>query len=504
LSADPAAARDGRRGTVPAGRIVLGLVAALLLLRLATLGAYPLMDTSEARYGEIARVMLESGDWVTPQETQGTPFWAKPPLSTWLSAASMRIFGVDEFALRLPALLCALLVLALGHAWANALPASGAAARSARGLLAVGLLATSAGFFVAAGTVMTDPSLALCSTAMLASFHLTALHGSRALAWRYGFFVAAGLGMLAKGPVILLYAGAPIGLWTVWNGRWRAVWQALPWFSGTLLAALICVPWYALAEARTPGFLAYFLVGEHFNRFLVPGWSGDRYGTAHAEPLGTIWLYLAGALGGNAALLLAAPLRAPGEGGSAVRLGAARRLLVLAALLPVLFFSFAGNIIWTYVLPVLAPLAVLGADLLAERYAARRAWRLAILGTLGANAIVVAALYLAWVPRHVGEHSSAALLANWPGPGPGGADALVYVGRKAPASLRFYSRGLAHSAPDLDAALAGLGPGQRRYLAVPEGSAAQEMQRIGALEPPLAAERIAANRDLVLLRVMPH
>ena len=56
--------------------------------RLATLGAYPLLDPTESRYAEIARKMLETGAWLMPQVDYGVPFWGKPPLSTWLSAAA--------------------------------------------------------------------------------------------------------------------------------------------------------------------------------------------------------------------------------------------------------------------------------------------------------------------------------------------------------------------------------------------------------------------------------
>ena len=52
------------------------------------------------------------------------------------------------------------------------------------------------------------------------------------------------------------------------------------------------LPWYLLAERKTPGFLDYFLVGEHWRRFTVPGWDGDRYGNAHLEPRGMIWAFL--------------------------------------------------------------------------------------------------------------------------------------------------------------------------------------------------------------------
>ena len=55
------------------------------------------MDKTEARYGEIARLMAETGEWVVLQIDYGVPFWAKPPLSTWASALSIRLFGTHIF-----------------------------------------------------------------------------------------------------------------------------------------------------------------------------------------------------------------------------------------------------------------------------------------------------------------------------------------------------------------------------------------------------------------------
>ena len=56
---------------------------ALVILRMLFNAVLPLMDKTEARYGEIARIMSETGNWITPQIDYGIPFWAKPPLSTW-------------------------------------------------------------------------------------------------------------------------------------------------------------------------------------------------------------------------------------------------------------------------------------------------------------------------------------------------------------------------------------------------------------------------------------
>ena len=77
----------------------------LIFLRLSMGGITPLTETTEARYGEIARKMLEVGNWVNLLNTYNSPFWAKPPLYAWLSASSMYLFGINEFAARLPSLI---------------------------------------------------------------------------------------------------------------------------------------------------------------------------------------------------------------------------------------------------------------------------------------------------------------------------------------------------------------------------------------------------------------
>ena len=54
--------------------------------------------------------MSETGNWIVPQIDYGVPFWAKPPMSTWLSAMSISIFGENEFFVRLPSLVLSLLM----------------------------------------------------------------------------------------------------------------------------------------------------------------------------------------------------------------------------------------------------------------------------------------------------------------------------------------------------------------------------------------------------------
>ena len=87
-------------------------------------------------------------------------------------------------------------------------------------------------------------------------------------------FCRVGIGLMSKGPLALVLTGFPITLWTVWNREWKNVWNSLPWIKGALLMLALSLPWYLLAERQTPGFLHYFIVGEHFQRFTVKGWQG--------------------------------------------------------------------------------------------------------------------------------------------------------------------------------------------------------------------------------------
>ena len=266
-------------------RGLLLLLVAIVALRLATLGAYPLLDPTESRYAEIARKMLETGDWLVPQVDYGVPFWGKPPLSTWLSAIAMAVFGVNEFAARLPSFLlmsgCGILVYRLAALRAGA----DAALWALTAFAATGLV------FISAGAVMTDPALAFATTLSMAGFWIAVDgHESMRRTAGYAFFLGLAAGLLAKGPVAVVLTMLPVGAWTLWTGQWRVVWTRLPWLAGTLLTVALAVPWYWAAERASPGFLDYFLVGEHWKRFVESGWKGDLYGQAHARPRGTIWL----------------------------------------------------------------------------------------------------------------------------------------------------------------------------------------------------------------------
>ena len=446
------------------GRIVWIVLAIVAIVRLLTLGLYPLTDTTEARYAEVARKMVELNDWITPWYDHGVPFWAKPPLTTWLTAMSLKLFGINEFAARLPYFLLAVLIAWLVWDWV---------ARSARprarreAMLAVALMSGTMLYLIASAAVMTDLGLVLGTTLAMRGFW--AAFGTSELArpkevWL--LFIGLGIGMLAKGPIALVLTGLPIGIWVLASGNLFTVWKRLPWVKGTLLTIAIALPWYWLAEMRTPGFWEYFFIGEHWKRFTVTGWAGDKYGTAHATARGAIWLLALAACLPWTALLpwLVIGRKGATQNSTTVAQASADTqtskskcnwLIYLLAwgVSPCLFFTMSGNILWTYVLPALPALALLGAGWLTADSRYRTVDAVVASGVL-IMALLIASYFIreqvadSWksAKTAVAEHSVRAT-QNQP---------LLFVG-DLPYSASFYSQGKAQSVKtnaDLSARLA--------------------------------------------------
>ena len=441
-------------------------IAFVVAVRLATLDAYPLADTTEARYAEIARLMVESDDWIVPQIETGVPFWGKPPLSTWLTALSFQAFNFGEFAARLPALL-----LTLATGWIVFLAAGVVAGRESA-IAASGVFLTTVIAFVLAGAVMTDAALLLATTLCLYSFAGIASGDTRRHPW--WFFVGLGLGLLAKGPVAVVLVLLPVGAWSLVYRGLPWLYRALPWWRGLLLTLAIAVPWYALAEAQSPGFLQYFLVGEHWHRFLDSGWSGDLYGHAHAEPRGTIWLFgIAAALPWSIPALFAA--------GIAVLRGDARTrplpqtgLLLAWTLSPLLLFTLAGNILPTYILPGLPAFAILMACWLQRRSVAFVALGLGV-------PLLVAATMTTDLPELIDQNSQKGLITYQQQSMPG---TPLYFYPEAPYSARFYSGGTTTSLRDGEAFAAFLDSDESAAIAIRNTRLPQERDLVlQCLEP---------------------
>lgn len=455
-----------------------GALAILLVIRVLLMIQVPYTDTTEARYAEIARKMVETNDWITPQIDYGVPFWGKPPLHTWVSAAGMKLFGVNEFGGRFFIFVTGILILRWFYRWAQEFKGKDYA------LLGTTILGSSALYFVAMATVMTDLVMIAGTTLSMIAFW-RALHGNqKTVSAGYLFFVGLAIGLLAKGPVAFVLTAIPIGAWVLIHNRWRETWRRLPWISGTLLMLALSLPWYLLAELKTPGFLQYFIVGEHFERFIHSGWKGDLYGSGHAKPRGTIWIYWLEMLLPWTFLFLI-PLRRLRSVVNGFRRDTSRwsSYLLCWALSPMIFFTMATNVIPTYVITGIPASCLLLVDMWLHAASGQREATLATARSFKASAVasilIFAGAYLTFtfVPAIAPKRTQKTLVGQKIR-AEGFISAPLYYFSKKNFSIEFYTEGKAIRLDHPDALKKLLADKKRDFVSI-------DADKFKALDPAL-------------------
>ena len=306
----------------------------------------PLMDKTEARYAEIARIMVETNNWILLQIDYNIPFWAKPPLSTWLTALSIKLFGLHEFYIRLPYLITTIIIVLFISRYDKI--------ENKIFFLTPLILLLMPEFYLHAGVVSTDTILNFSVILVMLSFW-EAVGKKSGLKWWYGFFIGIGLGLLSKGPIILILTLPPIFIWLLVYKEELEKLKKMPILSGLSLTFLISLPWYYFTELKSPGFIDYFIYGEHFRRFFDSGWKGDLYGFAKQQPYGIIWLFSAMAIFPWSLLIITKIRKIIKEAYKNKWVC----FLVCWMLFTPVFFTFSSSLIHTYTLPIAVPAALL-------------------------------------------------------------------------------------------------------------------------------------------------
>ena len=333
--------------------LILGFVWVQFFLGLGSLG---LVGPDEPRYAHIAREMLASGDFVTPRYF-GEPWLEKPVLYYWLASAAYWLFGVNEFAARLPSALAAVLgvfcVYLVGRQregpW--------------EGLFSCLVLAASILYFSLARAASTDMVFsAAMAVAWTSLFFL--LFGGKGL-WRdssasgsqWGllttFYAFLGLATLAKGPAGLVLPLVSLAVLLGVTGRTELAARFRP-VAGALVLLAVVLPWYGLCTlANGWGFVEEFLIRHNLERFFT-----DRY--EHPQPF---WFFPAVALIGFFPWSLQLIPSARGlfrHGGRWRSLAAAQDLFLwLWLLAPLVVFSLSRSKLPGYLLPAAPAMALL-------------------------------------------------------------------------------------------------------------------------------------------------
>lgn len=357
----------------------LRLVGLFFLFVLLPLGLRPLWIPDESRYVQIAREMLESGNWVVPR-LLALPYFEKPVAGYWFTAASQAVFGQNLFASRLPvALATALSALAVGllaqRMWRD----------RRKTWIAVFVYLSSAMVAGMALYITLDPQLACWLNLALLAFHVattTQIPHRRLGAWAL-VGAACGMAFLTKGFVAWLLPVLVAAPYMAWQ---RQLGELLRWGPLAVLVALaVAAPWALAVHRQAPDFWNFFFWNEHIRRFAATD-------AQHARPF---WFYLPVLLLGClpwSGLLLQA-LRRTWTQRRDARVG----FLLIWLVSPLLFLSFARGKLPSYLLPCFAPLALLLAHALAEQLEQRRGGWLrtsaqinALIGVIGLIGLFIA------------------------------------------------------------------------------------------------------------------
>ncbi len=439
-----------RRGGAPVVRFARRwrwlILAAIALFPF--LGARGLNEPDEGRYAEIGREMAEGGSWLVPH-LNGFGHFQKPPLVYWFTAGSIRLFGANEWAARLPSALAALGTAALLFVMGKRLLGR------ERGEIAAIVAVSSAEFFLLAHILTPDMLLTWWTTAAVAAFVFRR---------RWLFFACIGLGFLTKGPMALVVPICAAAGWQLAAEPDER--RQFPWKRGLPLALAIGLAWFAALSLWNRELFGYFWRYELLERF-----ASHTHG--RSKPL---WFFLpvllAGFLPWTFFLFPTVPAawRRWREG----RLAPWHGMLLGWTLGPLCLLSLSGSKLPTYVLPLFPALALAVA---ARIRAPARAWRIA--GT----AVLCGTALAAFAPRANGllrQQASVRTLAAVLRTEPGNGKARVFSCEVRAHGLEFYlRRRVAATRADSDIVLSPDPAERRRLFDSPE-----ECERAFALGPP--------------------
>ena len=256
------------------------------------------MDDVDAVQAQIARNMLDSGDWVTAR-LDGIKYLEKSPLIYWMMASSYALFGVHDWAARIPVALSSIVLCWLVYR-------IGTWAFSARAGLTAGLvIATSIGLWLFTRIQIPDVTLtATIALTMWAFLRALDTEEARPRLWSTVMAAAIGTGLLLKGLIAAVFPIAGALIFLAVTGEWksRETWKRLHIPSGIVIALAITLPWHILATLRNPpyfdvtmssgpgnwrGFFWFYFFNEHILRFLNTRYPRD-YNTV---PRFYFWLF---------------------------------------------------------------------------------------------------------------------------------------------------------------------------------------------------------------------
>ncbi|MFU8797455.1 MAG: glycosyltransferase family 39 protein [Gammaproteobacteria bacterium] len=320
----------------------------IALLFGAFLGTRPFSVPDEGRYSEIPREMVERADYVTPY-LNGIKYFEKPPLLYWIQAASIKTFGLSEWALRLPTALIALLGCLMTYMGGRLLY------DRKTGFLSGIILATSILYYAMAHSITLDMAVSVALTACLLAFIMGMQYppGMKRRWLLSAMYIFAGFAVLTKGLIGIVFPAMIIGAWILVCHEWRSLKHMyLP--SGVLLFLVIVLPWHILVQQANPEFFRFYFIEQHF----------ERYFTMNAGRYKPDWFFIPITLIGFFPWIVFLGQAITQQ----IRMRTKREIfLLLWAGLILIFFSLSNSKLIPYVLPIFPPLAIITGHYLTKK-----------------------------------------------------------------------------------------------------------------------------------------
>jgi len=246
------------------------LLAAAIVPYWIGIGESSLWDANEAFYAETPRMMIETGDYVSPSFND-KPRFNKPPLTYWIVAASYQVFGVSERSERLPIVLAAMGLIAAAFVIGRTVWGTQA------GLWAAIVMATLPRFLMHSRRTSIDVFLSLFMGLTLMFFVLSEARPTRRRLWLCLMYACVGLGFMAKGPVAVVLPGAAFLIYLLVERGMRDIGKMMiP--AGIAIFLAIVVPWYLLVYQKHGGnYIVSFILNENIGRYTDEGWGPQRH-----------------------------------------------------------------------------------------------------------------------------------------------------------------------------------------------------------------------------------
>lgn len=316
------------------------------------LGTRPLAAPDEGRYSEIPREMIVTKDYLTPH-LNGVQYFEKPVLFYWLQAISIKLFGLQEWSLRLANAMMGGLGVLTTYLAARTL------FNRRVGLISGLLLSTSLLYGLLSRFITIDVTMTFFLTACLLLFIIANQYpeGQKRRWCLISFYIFAALATLTKGLIGVIFPGSIIFVWLLLTNEWQRVKTYFPML-GILFFLIITCPWHILVGITNPSFFKFYFYEQHFLRYFT-----DYSGRSQA-----IWFLPAILLGGWfpwTPFLLAALKRYATLFKSPRHYSIEIFLLLWSATI-FLFYWLSHSQLSPYLLPIFPPLAILTAKFLDE------------------------------------------------------------------------------------------------------------------------------------------